>query len=359
MLVVDQSDLDKDPYLLNTPHGTYDLRKGLEGRQHHCPEDLITKVTAVSPGDEGKQEWLDALELIFCGDTELIGYVQRIVGLAAIGKVYVEALIIAHGDGSNGKSTFWNVISRVLGSYSGNISADTLTVGCRRNVKPELAETKGKRLLIAAELEEGTRLNTSTIKQFCSTDEIFAEKKYKDPFSFIPSHTLVLYTNHLPKVGATDAGTWRRLMVIPFNAKFSGTGDKKNYADTLFDTSCGAVLSWIIEGAKIIIDEEFKLHAPECVKAAIEAYRDNNDWMTHFIDECCELDNAYRFKSGEFYTAYRNYCSATGEYARGTSDFYAALENYGLEKKKTNQGSFICGVKLKVNDFNGSGDLPW
>ena len=129
----------------------------------------------------------------------LEAYVQQIVGLAVIGHVYIEALIIAHGDGRNGKSTFWNVLSRVLGSYSGNISADALTVGCKRNVKPELAETKGKRLLIAAELEEGMRLNTSLVKQFCSTDEIFAEKKYKDPFAFTPSHTLVLYTNHLPK----------------------------------------------------------------------------------------------------------------------------------------------------------------
>lgn len=98
------------------------------------------------------------------------------------------------------------------------MSADALTMGCKRNVKPELAEAKGKRLLIASELEEGVRLNTSIIKQLCSTDEIFAEKKYKDPFSFTPSHTLVLYTNHLPRVGANDPGTWRRLIVIPFHA---------------------------------------------------------------------------------------------------------------------------------------------
>ena len=141
------------------------------------------------------------------GDRELIDYVQEIVGLAAIGKVYIEALIIAYGEGRNGKSTFWNTISRVLGTYSGNMSADTLTVDCKRNVKPELAEAKGKRLIIAAELEEGMRLNTSNVKQLCSTDEIYAEKKYKDPFSYVPSHTLVLYTNHLPKVGAMDAGT--------------------------------------------------------------------------------------------------------------------------------------------------------
>ena len=61
------------------------------------------------------------------------------------------------------------------------MSADTLTVGCKRNVKPELAEAKGKRLIIAAELEEGMRLSTSNVKQLCSTDEIYAEKKYKDP----------------------------------------------------------------------------------------------------------------------------------------------------------------------------------
>ena len=72
------------------------------------------------------------------------------------------------------------------------MSADALTVGCKRNVKPEMAELKGKRLIIAAELEEGMRLNTSTVKQLCSTDEIEAEKKYKDPFKYVPTHTMII-----------------------------------------------------------------------------------------------------------------------------------------------------------------------
>ena len=85
----------------------------------------------------------------------------KIAGLAAVGKVYEECMIIAYGEGRNGKSTFWNSIMRVLGSYSGTLSADALTVGCRRNVKPEMAELKGKRLIITSELEEGMRLNNS------------------------------------------------------------------------------------------------------------------------------------------------------------------------------------------------------
>ena len=207
MLEVQPSDLDRNEFLLNTPNATYYLPDGLSGMKAHDAADLITKSTLVSPGDEGRQLWEEALDLFFCGDKELIEYVQKIVGLSAIGKVYVESMIIAYGDGRNGKSTFWNSISRVLGTYSGSMSADALTVGCKRNVKPEMAELKGKRLIIAAELEEGMRLNTSVIKQLCSTDEISAEKKYKDPFRFIPSHTLVLYTNHLPRVGANDDGT--------------------------------------------------------------------------------------------------------------------------------------------------------
>ena len=165
ILEISPRDLDADPFALCTPEATYDLRKGMAGAREHSPEDFITKITSVSPSQKGQQIWLDCLDLIFQGDQTLIDYVQMICGLAAIGKVYVEALIIAYGDGRNGKSTFWNAVSRVLGLYSGNFSADMLTVGCRRNIKPEMAEVKGKRLLIAAEMQEGSRLNDSTVKQ--------------------------------------------------------------------------------------------------------------------------------------------------------------------------------------------------
>ena len=352
MVEIKNSDLDANGFLLNTPDGTVDLRNGLSGMREHRAEDFITKCTAVSPGDAGRELWKDALQTFFCGGSDLEAYVQRIAGLAVIGHVYVEALIIAHGGGRNGKSTFWNVLSRVLGSYAGNISADALTVGCKRNVKPELAETKGKRLLIAAELEEGMRLNTSVVKQFCSTDEIFAEKKYKDPFSFIPSHTLVLYTNHLPKVGANDPGTWRRLIVVPFNAKIGGAGDVKNYADRLFDDAGPAVLAWMVEGAEKVIREGFRITQPECVREATALYRENSDWLEHFLSERCEAGDAFTIPSGELYAAYRGFCAATGEYTRSTTDFYAALELAGFMRKRTKKGSIVYGMRLK-SEFSG------
>lgn len=338
---------DKDEFLLNTPNFTYDLRKGIKGVGDHNPNDKITKQTTCDPSDEGKDIWINTLNTFFESDKDLIEYVQTIVGLAAIGKVYVEALIISYGEGKNGKSTFWNAISKTLGTYSGNLSADMLTAVCRRNVKPELAEAKGKRIMIAAELQEGMRLNTSNVKQLCSTDDIYAEKKYKAPFAFTPSHTLVLYTNHLPKVGAVDKGTWRRLIVIPFTAELNGKNEIKNYADYLVKNAGGYILTWIIEGAKKAIEKEFKIELPEKVNEAIKQYRDDNNWFSEFIDECCEKDSSYLAKSGELYQEYRMFCSRSGEFARSTTDFYASLRSNGFERKRTNKGSFILGIRLK------------
>ena len=347
MLALDVTELDYDPELLNTPEATYDLTQGTGGGHPHDPDDLITKITACSPGDKGEGLWQESLDLFFCHDRELIQYVQEIVGMAAVGRVYAEQMIIAYGGGANGKSTFWNTIARVLGTYSGKISADALTMSCKRNVKPEMAELKGKRLIIASELEEGQRLNTGMVKQICSVDPIEAEKKYKDPFHFVPSHTLVLYTNYLPKVSANDDGTWRRLIVIPFNAKITGKSDIKNYSDYLFNHAGPAIMKWIIEGAESAIRKGFKIDEPQAVRDAVEKYREDNDWLGQFLEDHCDIDPSFTEKSGKLYQQYRVICMQSGEYIRSTTDFYGNLEKAGFFRHRTKKGSLIHGLKLK------------
>lgn len=347
MLGIKVSDLDKNPNLLNTPRATYNLELGMAGEQPHDPFDLITKITECSPGDEGMDIWLEALDTFFCGDTELIEYVQKVIGLAAIGKVYEEFIIIAYGDGANGKSTFWNTVARVLGTYAGKISSDILTMGNKVNAQPEMAELKGKRLIIASEMQEGVRLNTAMVKQLCSTDEIQACKKYKDPFHFVPSHQVVLYTNHLPKVGANDDGIWRRLKVIPFNAKIKGNSDIKNYADYLYEKAAPAIMKWIIEGAEKVSKSDHKVDDPKCVKDAVASYREDNDWLGHFLADCCDIGDGLTEKSGEFYQQYRAYCIQSGEYTRSTTDFYSAVEKAGFVRRKGMKGTLVYGLSLK------------
>ena len=313
-------DLDKDPFLLSTPTKTYDLRKGIDGELNPDAKNMITKSTTLSPSLKGKDKWLSFLNECFDNDQELIDYVQKICGLAVIGKVYIEGIIISYGDGGNGKSTFWNTIARVLGSYYGKISADALTTNCKRNVKPELAELRGKRLIIASE-------------ELCSTDDIRAEKKFKDPFDFTPTHTLVLYTNHLPKVKGTDDGIWRRIIVIPFNHKFTkDNADIKNYSDFLYEEAGEFVLTWVIEGAKKAYESNFKLRNPSIVQEAINNYKKQNDWFGIFINECCEVNKDFKCSSSRLYQTYREFSLARGERPRATIDFYSELERQGYKR---------------------------
>lgn len=349
LLTISVDKLDSDGYLLNTPDATYDLRQGSNMVYPHKAENYITKVTQVSPSDEGMELWEAMVDTVCCGDADLKQYIQQIVGIAAIGTVYVENLIIAYGDGRNGKSTFWNAVARVLGSYTGSLSAEVLTYSCRRNIKPELAELRGKRLVIAAELEEGYGLNTALLKQLCSTDPIYAEAKYRDPFSFIPTHLTVLYTNHLPKIGTTDTGTWRRIKVIPFNAVINGDSEVKNYTEYLIENAGGAILKWAIDGAHTVVENNYRIEIPEVVQNAINEYRSSNNDFEEFLNECCDVGPELSTPSGELYRSYRAYISAQGGFPKSRRDFYYNLDRAGFSRHRNSEGVLVKGLSLKNN----------
>ena len=352
MITIEADELDKNPFYLNTPNSTYNLNSGLNGKMQQNPNNFITKQTKVEPSNVGMDIWLNFLNTIFLNNQELIDYVQEVIGLASIGKVYHEALIIAYGNGANGKSSFFNAISKVLGSYSGTISANILTTGYRGNDKAEKAELRGKRFILASELGEDKQLNTAILKQLCSTDYVHAERKFEAPFSFIPSHTLILCTNNLPEFDANDEGTKRRFIVIPFKAKINANQGIKNYADFLFSNSGGAILTWIIEGAERIIKKGFKLNNPEIVEEATDDYKDENDWFSDFEEICCEIDPAYEESSKNLYSQYCNYCDNSLQTPRSTKLFYSTLNNKGYKrfKKGKNKTRMYRGIRLKSSN---------
>lgn len=350
MVQVDINVFDNDPNLFNTPEEAYYLPDGLAGKRDHRPGDHFTKMTLFSAGDQGRQLWLEALDLFFSGDKALIEYVQLSVGTAAFGKVLREGLIIAIGDGGNGKSTFWNTIMQVFGSYGGKISTDLLMKNSKTNIKPELAELKGLRLAIASELEENETLSTAMVKQICSTDPILGEPKYKAPFHFIPSHTTILYTNHLPNVRSIDNGIWRRLIVVPFNTKIPANTDSKNYTDYLIKNAGPAILSWIIEGAQKAYQSGFSFPMPRVVEAATEEYREQSDWIGDFIDACCVVGSGFHTGSGMLYDEYKEYCQKNGENPRGTRSFVSALSAKGFTRRKTNKGKIFDGIGLLTKE---------
>ena len=350
MVQQDLKVLNANGFLLNTPAGTVDLTTGK--LRAHNPKDYCTKITKTAPDDAGMDEWLAFLERFTCSDKELEAYLQLESGMESIGEVFNENLVVQYGSGGNGKSTYNNAKFIVLGDYAGTISAELLTVRSGKNKGAELAETHGKRLIIAAELPEGKRLDTAALKNLASTDPIRAEKKFEAPYEFLPTHTTVLYTNHLPKVGTIDKGTWDRILVIPLRANFRGMkGEVKNYAKSLAERCGGAILQWMIDGAAKYIQSGYALTPPACVKQAIEEYREENDWIGNFLAERCELDPTSTEQAGALYEHYRAYCDELGEYKRSNTDFKRALISRGIAWKKTAKGNLWLGLKLKDNSL--------
>lgn len=344
MLLIAMDAFDRNPYLLNTPSYTINLKTGTP--QDHNYLDYITMQTAVDPSDDGIDYWEDALDTFFCADQALIEYVQMTMGMAIIGKVMDESLIIAYGEGGNGKSTLFNTLAREISTYAGNIPSEVL-IASRSNRQHELAELYGKRLVIAAELEAGLRLSSKRIKQIASTDKITARRLYHDAFHFTPVHKLVLFSNYLPRVSELDNGTWRRLVVLPFQAQIPKSADMKNYSDFLHEHAGGAILKWMIEGAVKIIANNYRLDTPPAVQAAIQQYKSDNNWLDRFLEECCEIDPSFKESSMAVYTAYKDFSSKIGEYTYKIGDFYKAIEAAGYLRHRTGKVRQLQGLRLR------------
>lgn len=187
------------------------------------------------------------------------------------------------------------------------------------------------------------------MKRLCSTDSISANPKYRDPFTFTPSHSLIMCTNHLPRVGSMDSGTWSRIAVVPCRGNFRGQrGEVKDYCSFLVENAGGAALAWMIAGAEKFIANGCALTPPQCVVDEVQKYRAESDWLGQFIAEQCEVGKDFTVKASDLQLAYRTYCDETGEYCRRSNDFKTALEAAGFKWHKGKLGATYTGLRLGV-----------
>lgn len=347
MLSIETSMLDGDTLILNTPAGEIYLDTG--EIIPHDPAHYIMHMTSCAPSDEGIATWSQFLEQISCSDDAVVDFLQQFAGMAAIGKVYEERLVIAIGSGGNGKSTFFNAIQDVLGDYAGTIRSELLIASNDSGKKFEFARLRGKRFLIAEELEEGKQLDTAAVKHLCSTGDINAQFKGKDIFTFKPSHSTVLCTNHMPAVKAVDSGTWDRLIVIPFKGRFRNQATEvKNYGAYLVENCGGAILKWIIEGAQKYIQNDYKLIIPDVIKASINEYQEENDWAADFFADSLIFESGRSCTGSELYDAYKKFCDCAGMNTLPQTVVMPRIAAHpDVTKKRTRNGFQYEGVGIK------------
>ena len=111
------------------------------------------------------------------------------------------------------------------------------------------------------------------------------------------------------------------------------------------------ILSWLVKGALRSQAENLKI--PEMVKAAIHEYRDEEDILGHFIEECCTLYPTQQAKASDLYKAYQEWCMQSGYRAMGRKKFGQKL---GLRFKRVSgrdcnmyQGLYVARSTTSCN----------
>lgn len=289
----------------------------------------------------------------------LVEYLQRWCGYCLTGSTQEQVFAILWGKGSNGKSTFVEVLRHVLGDYAITTKAETLMNKDRGSGIPnDIAALAGARLVTAAETEKNKQLNEGLVKEITGGDTITARFLHKEFFEFEPRFKLMLTTNNKPVIRGTDEGIWRRIHLIPFEAYFkkpndTSATDKPNATradDSLKDklkAEADGILNWMIEGAKLW--KESGLKPPNEVVDAVKSYRAESDVLAEFMDECVEPGSVEGVLKGDLYKRYTQWCEENGEHPMKQRTLTAALEERGWRElpSRTN-GRRWQGKQLKA-----------
>jgi putative DNA primase/helicase len=342
-IVATPDDLDADPFLLNCTNGTFDLRTGQ--LHEHNPADLLTKMTgaAYRPG-AAAPEFAKFLERVQ-PKPEMRDYLGRLLGHGLEGRVVEHVLGIHYGAGRNGKGTLIGAVTAALGDYADAADPDLLTARTFDAHPTSTADLYGLRLAIVHETDKGRRLAEATVKRLTGGDRLKARRMREDFWSFSPSHTFVMLTNHKPVISGTDEAIWTRLRLVPWDVVIPAAERDLTLADKLA-LELDGVLGFLVGGYQAWRGRG--LDDPREVSAATDAYRAESDALGRFIEDRCMRHGTVR--SSDLFTAWSKWCAGEGEDPGTQTAFSTALINLGFDKKPTNSGKFWTGLGLAASD---------
>jgi putative DNA primase/helicase len=339
------AELDQHPYLLNCTNGVLDLRTGQLLK--HNREFLITKLcpvpylaSAVCPRFVGFIEWAMGANPeaeVTQRTSRLVRFLQRAFGYALTSDVSEKAVFIFYGEGgNNGKTTLLTVFRNLLGrDYSGQLVIDTVMSmkNTDATARADLADLRGVRLVVTSEVEKEHRLSEGKIKYITAgMGAIKSCRKYENPIEFEATHKLFMDCNHRPVVRGVDDAIWRRLKLIPFEVSISEEEKDLQLGAKLREEFPG-ILAWAVRGCIAWAKEG--LGDPPEVSDAGKEWREHDDPLKEFVDDCCELASDAFVPAADLWVAYALWAKQNGEkYLLGREDFVKRLEAKGLKRTR-------------------------
>jgi putative DNA primase/helicase len=332
---------DRNPWLLTVLNGTIDLRTG----ELHEPDpaDLITRLAPQEYKPDARSEvWERFLSDLFPGDAEMVAFMQRAAGYTLTGLTREHAFFIAYGSGRNGKSTLFTALKKVLGDYAATTQAQTILRRERTGGIPnDLAALAGARLATVSETDSGMALNVGLVKQLTGGDDVTARFLNKEFFTFSPQMKFWLMTNNKPDIPESTRAIWERIKLIPFEQDFTGREDRE--MDAKLEAAGEAILAWAVAGC--LAWQREGLNPPEKVRAATQAYQEEQDLLADFLSERTQEGGEVQART--LYTDYKDWCESQTR-PLSEREFSAQMLQRGYKKARGgNNVRVYQGVSLR------------
>jgi putative DNA primase/helicase len=345
---------DTNPYELNCQNGIVDLRT--MSLRPHDPAARITKIAPVAFDAMAEcPRWQRFISEVMLGDAEMVGYLQRLFGLALSGDVSEQICSCHWGEGSNGKSLLFSVLSQILGDYAAPIPADILvTTAGERDREKSVARLVGHRLCYAQEPDDGGKLAEGSLKAITGGDQLTARVEYERARKVSPTWHVHVCMNRLPQVRGTDYGLWRRLHVVRWGRVFGPEEQRPRVeieSELLAEAS--GILKWLCDG--FTAWKQGGLRPPPAVTEWTERYRQFSDSVSRWLasDEV-EREDGAETPASDLYEAYCRFCDEEGCHAVTQTMFGRSLEGRGITRIRPKTGAWRdtivrVGLRLTVS----------
>lgn len=352
-IVDDEGDWDKKANLVGVKNGVVDLFTAA-----YVKPDQSQRITRHIPYEADLSAtaplWDKTINDIFNRDTELCTFIQQAVGYSISGDMREQVLFCLCGPGSNGKSTFLDTVSAILGPYTYTMPFSTIDKMTRSNISNDVASIMNHRFVISSESDEDAVLNSARIKGLTGDRTATARKLYENNKTFIPQAKYWLAFNMAPAVVDCSYGFWRRIRKIDLLQEFPPGG---NIFDALMKEYEG-ILGWMIQGAADWFLAN-RLPCVACIDASTSEYRAENDKLNLFISSCLEIEKALTCINTDAYDAYCDFAKdVLREKPLSHRKFTQQMVTKGFKPGHTGKERIWNGFTLKAIKTNRSPSFP-
>jgi len=171
-----------------------------------------------------------------------------------------------------------------------------------------------------------------------------------------------MLTNNKPNVPGDDGALWHRLHLVPFSLSFVRTPVKPNERLIDFDLpenlkkEASAILAWLVKGCLKYLDEGLEL--PSTIQDATNEYRTEEDELSQFVDEWCEVGTNFQESANKLYNSFREFCQENGYPGSNATNFGRKMAKL-YKKGKDSKGYVVyLGLKLK-QDYDDSEEMDF